>query len=113
MEKPYLTRHVKDVVPVPWPCGSSANVFTYKDGPAANVHVTHIQDSRKHYHKDVTEIYYILDGEGSIELNGKQRSVKPGTAILIPPGVRHRTLGKIRLLNIPIPPFDAADELFD
>ena len=34
-------------------------------------------------------------------------------ALLIPPRVRHRTLGKIRLLNVPIPPFDPADELFD
>ena len=62
---------------------------------------------------EVRRCSYILDGEGLIELNGRKSPVKPGTAILIPPRVRHRTLGKIRLLNVPIPPFDPADELFD
>lgn len=39
--------------------------------------------------------------------------IKPLTAIYIPPMVRHRAVGNLKLLNIPIPPFDPSDEWFD
>lgn len=43
-----------------------------------------------HIHKTVEEIYYILDGEGIMWQDGKERSVRPGDAIANPPGVPHR-----------------------
>ena len=39
--------------------------------------------------------------------------MKPGVAILIPPGVRHRAVGRMTILNVVVPPFDPADEWFD
>jgi mannose-6-phosphate isomerase-like protein (cupin superfamily) len=78
------------------------------------MHIVDIQqDSRTHYHKKTTEIYLVLEGEGQIELDGKIFPVKPMTAIYIHPGCRHRAIGKLRILNVPIPPFDEADEWFD
>jgi mannose-6-phosphate isomerase-like protein (cupin superfamily) len=71
------------------------------------------QDSRTHYHKRLTEIYYVLEGEGVMELDGELHSVRPGDAVLIKPGCRHRAIGKLRVLNVPIPAFDPADEWFD
>ncbi|HRI15152.1 MAG TPA: hypothetical protein PLX89_19325 [Verrucomicrobiota bacterium] len=35
------------------------------------------------------------------------------TAIDIPPGVKHRALGQLRLINFPVPAFDAQDEFVD
>jgi hypothetical protein len=35
------------------------------------------------------------------------------TSIFIKPGCRHRAVGKMRILNVVIPPFDAEDEWFD
>jgi mannose-6-phosphate isomerase-like protein (cupin superfamily) len=96
------------------PCGRARRAFLVPDNKTASLHLVDIKtDPEVHYHQKHTEIYYILEGEGFIELDGERTPVKPGTAILIPPGVRHRTLGNIRLLNIPIPPFDPSDELFD
>jgi hypothetical protein len=40
-------------------------------------------------------------------------AVKPFTAVLIPPGCRHRALGKLKFLNLPVPAFDPRDEWFD
>jgi mannose-6-phosphate isomerase-like protein (cupin superfamily) len=99
---------------VPCPCGQARRAFLVPGNSAASIHLVDIKiDPEMHYHEKHTEIYYILEGEGFIEIDGRKTAVKPGTAILIPPGVRHRTLGKIRLLNIPIPPFDPRDELLD
>jgi len=35
------------------------------------------------------------------------------SAIMIKPGCRHRAIGKMKIINIPIPAFDPEDEWFD
>jgi mannose-6-phosphate isomerase-like protein (cupin superfamily) len=71
------------------------------------------QDSKVHYHKKLTEIYLILEGQGQMELDGNVVPVKPLTAVYIKPGCRHRANGKLRIVNIPVPAFDPEDEWFD
>ncbi len=61
----------------------------------------------------MTEIYLILEGDGHVELDGERFPVRPMTAIMIKPGCRHRAVGKLRVVNIPVPAFDPADEWFD
>lgn len=96
------------------PCGFARRAFAENPHALASVHVVDIQqDSQVHYHKKMTEIYVVLEGEGHLELDGALIPVKPLTAIYIQPGCRHRAVGKLRILNIPIPPFDQADEWFD
>jgi mannose-6-phosphate isomerase-like protein (cupin superfamily) len=71
-------------------------------------------DRRPHaLHKKLTEIYLILEGEGYMELDGEMIPVKPLTSILIKPGCRHRAVGKMKIVNIPVPAFDPTDEWFD
>ena len=43
----------------------------------------------------------------------RSAKVAPGSAIMIKPGCRHRAIGNLKLLNIPVPAFDPADEYFD
>ena len=50
---------------------------------------------------------------GSNQTSKRFQIVRPGDAILIEPGCRHRAIGKLRVLNIPVPAFDPADEWFD
>lgn len=46
--------------------------------------------AKLHYHKKMEEIYFIIEGEGEIELDGKWFPVKAKDGIAIPTGVRHR-----------------------
>lgn len=95
------------------PCGFARRAFA-EPGHAASMHVVDIQsDSRAHYHKRMTEIYLVLEGEGQMELDGKLFPVKPMTAIYIRPGCRHRAIGRLKIINIPVPAFDESDEWFD
>lgn len=64
--------------PLPW--RSSALLLTIDYGPLANFHITFITDSAKHYHKECTELYYILEGIGTLELNDVV-TVEPCTLI--------------------------------
>lgn len=70
-------------------------------------------DSRTHFHKKLTEIYLVLEGEGEMELDGERFPVRPMSAIMIQPGCRHRAIGKLKIINIPVPAFDPEDEWFD
>ena len=44
----------------------------------------------EHYHAKTEEIYYITAGAGRMRIGNETRDVKPGDAIAIPPGSRHK-----------------------
>jgi mannose-6-phosphate isomerase-like protein (cupin superfamily) len=103
-----------EIEAVKCPCGFAKRAFAGVAGSPATMHVVDIHDdARVHYHKEHTEIYLILEGAGHMELDGRQVPVKPLTTILIKPGCRHRLVGRFRIVNVCIPPFDPADEWFD
>jgi mannose-6-phosphate isomerase-like protein (cupin superfamily) len=98
------------------PCGTARRAFADVADFPATVHVTTISmDAKTHYHKKLTETYYFLEcgPEAKMELDGELVPVKPGMCILIPPGVRHRAVGQMKVLLVAIPKFDPADEWLD
>jgi mannose-6-phosphate isomerase-like protein (cupin superfamily) len=110
----YLIAHTADIEAVPCPCGMTRRAFTEDPDQIATLHVVDIDgEAVPHYHKKLTEIYYVVQGEGEVELDGVRYPVESGSAILIKPGCRHRALGKLRIVNVPIPAFDPEDEWFD
>jgi len=101
--------------PVPCPCGVARRGLLHPNNQLCSLHrVTLSANAQVHYHKRQTEVYYFLEGDGQIELDGEQQAVRPGTAVLIPPGVRHRAIvkpgGEMTLLNFVMPAFDPEDE---
>jgi mannose-6-phosphate isomerase-like protein (cupin superfamily) len=114
MSKKYTVTQLNEIPAVPCPCGLTRRAFATPDNPVATLHLVDIQaDARTHYHKTLTEIYLVLEGEGHMELDGVLHPVKPMSAILIKPGCRHRAVGRLKIVNIPVPAFDPDDEWFD
>lgn len=112
--KNYMVSQIDEVPPVRCPCGFARRSFATADNNVATLHMVDIEsDSQVHYHKKMTEIYLVLEGTGFMELDGERIPVKPMTSIFIKPGCRHRAVGKLKIINIPIPAFDPADEWFD
>jgi mannose-6-phosphate isomerase-like protein (cupin superfamily) len=68
-----------------------------------------------HYHKRLTETYFILQCKPGayLELNGNKLAIEPQMAVLIPPGTRHRAVGEIQVAIVAWPKFDPEDEWFD
>lgn len=113
MQKAMVT-HFDEIDPVPCPCGSTRRAFAVPGNDTATIHMVDISETAKtHYHKKLTEIYLVLEGSGHMELDGELVPVRPHSTIFIPPGVRHRAVGKMKIVNIPIPAFDPDDEWFD
>ena len=69
-------------------------------------------DAQAHYHRRLTETYFILEcgPDAQIELDDDVVPVRPGMCIMIPPGVRHRAVGEMKVLIIVLPKFDPSDE---
>lgn len=110
----YMIARFDEIGAVGCPCGFSRRAFASQDNPAATMHIVDIiEDARVHYHKKLTEIYLVLEGSGSMELDGQMVPIKPFTAIFIKPGCRHRAIGKMQIVNVSIPAFDQRDEWFD
>lgn len=110
----YMIAQLDEMNTISCPCGFTRRAFASEDNTVATLHLLDVQeDAQVHYHKNLTEIYLILEGEGFLELDGERVPVKPMTGIMIKPGCRHRAVGKLRIAIIPIPAFDPEDEWFD
>lgn len=91
-------------------CGWRDRLISHEDAPlhpAAWAHAVDIDGAKLHYHKVATELYYVLEGEGTVTLDGEEHAVRKGSLVHIPPGVVHGAKGKMRVLVVGIP--DIAD----
>src|SRR5438093_13575244 len=111
----YLVRRIQEAPTVPCPCGESTRPITAADHTVCNLNVTFIKDSVKHYHKECTEVYYILEGRGRMELNGDVVEVEPGTVVYIEPYTPHRLWSEsgVRTVVFGFPALRPEDEFFD
>lgn len=109
----YQIRHLSEMDTVKCPCGQTRRAFAVPENPLATIHMVDItEDSQSHYHRRLTEVYLIISGTGFMEVNGERIPVKPLDTLLIERGCRHRAVGDLRIVNIPIPSFDPDDEWF-
>lgn len=105
-----------DLPAVDCPCGKARRALVDRQDLPYTFHRTEITETaRTHYHRTLTETYYILEcgPEGALELDGDRITVSSGDCIVIPPGVRHRAIGRMTVLIVVHPKFDPADEWFD
>ena len=92
-------------------CGWRDRLISSEDRlhqPRAWAHAVDIDGAKLHYHKRSTELYYVIDGGGSVILDGVEHEVRKGSIVHIPPGVVHGANGRMRVLVVGIP--DIADD---
>jgi mannose-6-phosphate isomerase-like protein (cupin superfamily) len=113
--KGYIVRRIDEAPTVSCPCGQSTRALTRADTPVCNFHITFIQDSVRHYHKECTEVYYILEGRGKMEMNGDEIDISPGMVLYIEPYTRHRLWSPqgVRTIVFGVPALHMEDEYFD
>jgi mannose-6-phosphate isomerase-like protein (cupin superfamily) len=107
---------------------SDATPFTTKDGSTireylhtgrqslAEATLAPRQAIRRHYHARSEEIYLLVEGGGTMEIEGEHASVAAGDAILIPAGAWHQlTAGEAgaRLLCCCAPAYSDDDTVFE
>ena len=111
---PVLVRHEGEAPRERSTCGWRHLLISRQDrdsNVAAWAHTVDIDGAREHFHKVSTEIYYVLEGEGSILLDGVEHPIAKGSIVHIPPGVVHGAKGRMRVLVVGIPDI-SPDDLF-
>jgi mannose-6-phosphate isomerase-like protein (cupin superfamily) len=108
-----IIRNVHDIAQERGVCGFRRTIITADDTPVANVSHLTIDNSRYHYHRQMTEFYYVLTGGGTITLDGETLPVREGDMVMIPPGVRHTSDGEMEVLIVGVPPGEKDDVHFD
>ena len=101
---------------VPCPCGTARRAYQGVAEFPGTLHITEIcENAQLHYHKSLTETYFFLKcgPDAKMELDGEVIPVREHQCIVIPPGVRHRALGRMTVLIVVLPEFDPEDEWFD
>lgn len=72
--------------------------------------------TERHLHALSEEIYFVLEGEGVIEIDGEEATLKAGDAVVIPPGAAHTIatwgLQELRFLCCCVPPYTHDDTRF-
>ncbi|MGI9540349.1 MAG: cupin domain-containing protein [Miltoncostaeaceae bacterium] len=71
----------------------------------------------RHHHRVSEEFYYVLDGAGTMELDGDRRRLGPGDAVIIPAGAWHQIQAdddaELRFLCCCAPPYSHEDTFFE
>jgi mannose-6-phosphate isomerase-like protein (cupin superfamily) len=103
--------------------------FVTKDGSTIReLHHTEVQSlaeatleveqaTERHYHRVAEEIYFVLKGQGRMEVEGEITHVRPGDAVLIPAGAWHQLenngTSELRILCCCAPPYSHDDTFFE
>lgn len=92
------------------------NLTTPKDFKGMDfAHVTITDKTKKHYHKKLTECYYVLKGSIAVGIDGKIEKLKEGSLIMIYPNTIHKAwkISKedAEILVVCCPPWSEEDEI--
>jgi mannose-6-phosphate isomerase-like protein (cupin superfamily) len=99
----FLRRDPAEVEPWAETCGQIRPLIEESDGAAAEVHHVEIQDARLHYHETTDEVYYVIDGEGTMVLDDEEIELHRGVVVYVPRGVKHKAIGRLTVLTVCIP----------
>ncbi|MBY0229327.1 MAG: cupin domain-containing protein [Gemmataceae bacterium] len=100
----WLRRDPADVAPWMETCGEIRCLIEQQDGAAAEVHHVRIKDAKLHWHARTDEIYHVIEGTGTMVLDGDEVPLSPGVVVSVPRGTRHKAVGELTVLVVCIPP---------
>jgi mannose-6-phosphate isomerase-like protein (cupin superfamily) len=107
----------------------AVEAFVTKDGSTIReLHHTQVQSlaeatleveqaTERHFHRLTEEIYFVLKGQGRMEVDGETTHMRPGDAVLIPAGAWHQLenngTSELRILCCCAPAYSHDDTFFE
>ena len=112
----YIVRKVADADSKEITCGIMRQLTGPKDFSHMDfVHVTITDSTKKHYHKKLTEVYFVLKGSIGVEIDGKVEHLDKGSLIMISPNTNHKawktSKADAEILVACCPPWSEEDEI--
>jgi len=112
----YIVRKIKNSDPRNITCGTMRNLTNSEDFQGMDFcHVIISDKTKEHYHKKLTEVYYVLKGSIAVEIDGKIENLEQDSLIMIFPNTNHKALKTseedAEILVICCPPWSKEDEI--
>ncbi len=113
---PHIVRDIKASEPKKITCGIMRKLTDSKDFPGTDfVHITVKDSTKKHFHRKLTEVYYVLKGSIDVEVDQKIEHLKIGQMIMIFPNTNHKawktSKENAEILVACNPPWSEEDEI--
>ena len=113
---PHLVRKLKDAKPSEITCGLMRKLTDTNDFKDMDVvHVTIKDSTKKHFHRKLTEVYYVMKGSIDVEIDRKIEHLKKDQMIMIFPNTNHKAWKTSKedaeLLVVCSPPWTEEDEI--
>ena len=99
----FLRRDPAEVIPWAETCGEIRCLIEENDGTAGEVHQVQIHDAKMHYHARTDEFYYVIDGQGTMTLDGTEIELHKGVVVYVPRGIKHKAVGDLTVLVVCVP----------
>jgi mannose-6-phosphate isomerase-like protein (cupin superfamily) len=100
---PFLRRDPAEIAPWAETCGVVRSLIEEQDQAVAEVLYVEIDNAKLHYHQRTDEIYYVIDGQGTMVLDDQTIELHKGVVVYVPRGVRHKAVGDLKVLTVCIP----------
>ena len=114
-KKSALIRYRDETTPMSCPFGETCRIVTGGTGGVANVHVITVTEGKPHLHTGYDEVYYVLNGTGTITFDNKDHKLSPGAVVVIPAGIPHSMIAapgeKLEFIIFGTPPISLDDPL--
>ena len=112
----HIIRKVQDAEPKQITCGLMRKLIDSKDFKDMGfIHVTIREPTKKHYHKKLTEVYYVLNGSIDIEVDRKIEHLSKNQIIMVFPKTNHKAWKTSKedaeILVVCCPPWTEEDEI--
>lgn len=115
--KRYVSRNLGDVKPLSHTAGSIYELSDRRDWPHMNAAVAEITDDDRHHHAVATELYFVLEGHGTMYIDGDTVNLGPGSYVLLKPGAVHRATAnpgeRLKILVASSPSYNSDDTIPD
>jgi mannose-6-phosphate isomerase-like protein (cupin superfamily) len=111
----------KNLIEIPDICGKVIELFNKENSACKNMSIATVfidpgKESKKHFHKVMEEIYYIIKGEGEISIDNNKFLINEGYSVLLSPMSIHqiKNIGEsvLKFISIDSPPFYETDVYF-
>lgn len=111
----YIVKKLEDVNSQDRLCGELWPLSSSEDFEEANMsYFKASKPAKPHYHKEITEMYFIISGEGKIILDENEEKLNEGTFILIEPPTIHQVIpgkhSELEIVVCSIPAWREEDE---
>jgi len=112
----YIVRKVKNSKPENITCGIMRKLTTTEDFKGMDfAQVTITDATNEHYHRQLTEVYYVLKGSIVVEVDGEKENLEKGSLIMIYPNTKHKawktSKEDAKILVVCCPPWNEKDEI--